>query len=70
MPGLEVLHVGEGHQTFEPLGRASGHRLGQVPDVVAEVKAFLAARLDARLPQDPRLRRIYDQAADKLHVKT
>ena len=27
-------------------------------------------RLDARLPQDPRLRRIYDQAADKLHVKT
>ena len=44
-----------------------GQRLGGL-DYAAVGMAL--RRLDARLPQDPRLRRIYDQAADKLHVKT
>ena len=44
-----------------------GQRLGGL-DYAAVGMAL--RRQDARLPQDPRLRRIYDQAADKLHVKT
>ena len=48
MPRFQILDVGERDQAAEPLRRATGHRFGQVPDVVAEVHARMD-RLIARL---------------------